>query len=83
MSHSRWREEAGLPPLPRVLTVDETARALRISRTSAYEAVRTGEIPSVRIGRRILVPSEVLECMLRTGLDGERAANLVQSGFRK
>lgn len=41
---------------PVVLTVEEAAELLRISRGSAYEAVRTGEIPSIRINRRILVP---------------------------
>lgn len=37
-------------------TVDEAADLLGISRALAYEAVRRGEIPSLRIGRRILVP---------------------------
>ena len=43
-----------------VLTVEETAELLRISRGSAYEAVRAGDIPSIRIGRRILVPRQLL-----------------------
>jgi excisionase family DNA binding protein len=42
--------------LPDVLTVEETARLLRISRGLALAGVRSGDIPSVRIGRRILVP---------------------------
>jgi excisionase family DNA binding protein len=46
------------------LTVEEAASALGISRASAYEAVRVGEIPSVRIGRRILVPQSALQRML-------------------
>lgn len=46
--------------LPAVLTVLETARMLRISRTLAYEGIARGEIPSVRIGRRILVPTHRL-----------------------
>jgi excisionase family DNA binding protein len=41
--------------LPDVLTVPEVAKVLRISRNRAYEAVRTGAIPSVRLGRRVLV----------------------------
>jgi excisionase family DNA binding protein len=49
---------------PKVLTVPETARLLRISRGSAYEAVRRGEIPAVRVGRRLLVPRVALEAML-------------------
>lgn len=38
------------------LTVEETAAVLGISRAHAYESVRRGEIPHVRMGRRILVP---------------------------
>ena len=38
------------------MTVDEAARILGIGRNSAYEAVRRNQIPSIRIGRRILIP---------------------------
>jgi excisionase family DNA binding protein len=38
------------------LTVSEVAGVLGISRTKAYEAVAAGSIPSVKIGRRLLVP---------------------------
>lgn len=36
--------------------VETAGRALGLSRASAYSAVRTGELPSVRLGRRVLVP---------------------------
>ena len=48
----------------KTLTVDETASALGISRNAAYEGVRRGEIPSIRVGRRLLVPRPALERML-------------------
>jgi len=38
------------------LTVEEAASALGISRSFAYEAIAKGEIPCIRIGKRILVP---------------------------
>lgn len=47
-----------------VLTVDEAAAYLRISRGLAFAAVRDGSLPSVRIGRRILIPRRQLEAML-------------------
>ena len=47
-----------------VMTVEEAAVILRISRNGAYEAVKRGEIPSIRIGRRILVPRIAFEKML-------------------
>ncbi len=46
------------------ITVDEVARRLGISRGLAYEAVRRGEIPSISVGKRILVPRVALERML-------------------
>jgi len=46
------------------LTVEEVAATLGISRAFAYEAVRRGEIPSIRIGRRVLVPRAALEKLI-------------------
>ncbi len=45
-------------------SVEEVAAALGISRTSAYLAAQRGEIPSVVIGRRRLVPRVALEQLL-------------------
>ena len=46
------------------MTVCEAATALGIGRKSAYQAVNRGEIPSIRVGGRILVPIVALEKML-------------------
>ncbi len=48
-------------------SVPEAAKRLGICRESAYVAVRNGEIPSIKIGGKILVPIEALEKMLETG----------------
>lgn len=45
-------------------TVPEAAKRLGISRNGAYEAVRRGDIPSIRIGNRVLVLAVPLERML-------------------
>jgi excisionase family DNA binding protein len=50
--------------LPPILTVEQTAEVLGISRGLAFAAVRAGEIPHVRIGRRILVPRDALRSLL-------------------
>jgi excisionase family DNA binding protein len=47
------------------MTVEEAGRLLGIGRSQAYEAARRGELPSIRIGRRILVPVVAFEEMLR------------------
>jgi len=51
-------------PERRVVTLNEAALILRISRGSAYEAAKRNEIPTIRIGRRLLVPLAALERML-------------------
>lgn len=43
-----------------VLTAGETARLLRLSKTTVYDQIRQGSIPSIRIGKRILIPRAAL-----------------------
>lgn len=42
------------------LTVQETAELLGVGRSCAYDAVRRGDIPTVRLGRRLVVPVPAL-----------------------
>ena len=55
------------------ITVEEAAEVLGVSRGLAYEAVRTGDLPALRIGRRVLIPvPQFLSLLGRsngTGLD--------------
>ena len=46
------------------LTVEEAAAVLGIGRNSAYQAVASGQLPVIRIGRRLLVPRAALERLL-------------------
>jgi len=45
-------------------SLSEAAEVLGIGLTKAYEAVRDGTIPSIRIGRKFLIPRRVLQQML-------------------
>jgi len=48
--------------LPTFLTVEEVAEILRLKRSTAYEFVRQGVIPSIRLGHFIRVPkARILE----------------------
>ena len=51
----------------RTYTVPEAARILGIGRNAGYEAVRTHQIPSIRIGKRILVPAAALDRLAADG----------------
>jgi len=49
---------------PIVYSLDEARKLLKISRGLIYVAIHTGRIPSIRIGRRILIPRSGLERLL-------------------
>ena len=49
-------------------SVDEAARLLGLGRSSMYELVNRGELPVVRVGRRILIPTASLAAFLGTDL---------------
>jgi excisionase family DNA binding protein len=64
-----------------MLTVEEAARVLRISRSRAYEAAATfqrteGEdgLPVIRIGRSLRVPKRALLAWIDDQLGGTHAA---------
>ena len=46
--------------VPLLYRVDEAAAALRLSRSSVYELIRSGQLSSVKQGRRRLVPVTAL-----------------------
>lgn len=46
------------------ISVEEAGRLLGIGRSAAYEAIRRGEIPHLRIGRRYRVPVPRLLALL-------------------
>ena len=50
--------------LPLVMTVQEAARVLRLKRSTAYELVRQGVIPSFKIGRHIRVSRAEIEKLI-------------------
>jgi excisionase family DNA binding protein len=60
MTH-RTTQPAGRPA---TLSITEAAAVLGIGRTLAYELARTGELPTLRLGRRLVVPRHALERML-------------------
>ena len=51
-------EEVSIP-------VEVAGEALGVGRSAAYSAIRNGEIPSIRIGRRITVPTAAIRRMLQ------------------
>ena len=57
-----------LDELPPTLTVPEVANLVGLSLSAAYEAVRQGRIPAIRVSeRRIVVPTAPLLKLLGIG----------------
>ncbi len=55
------------------ISIDEAAVRLGISRHSAYQAAANGELPTLRLGRRLLVRRAAFERLLAEGADAARA----------
>ncbi|ROT25615.1 helix-turn-helix domain-containing protein [Micromonospora sp. HM5-17] len=49
------------PLMPRVLRVEEAARALGIGRSLAYDLIRSGRLRSIKIGSRRLIPVSAID----------------------
>jgi excisionase family DNA binding protein len=54
--------------VPETISIDEAAVLLSVARNTAYAAAKRGEIPTIKIGRRMLVPREQIEKMLSEGV---------------
>ena len=57
-------EAPAAPPERATMTVPEAATLLGLSESATYEAVTRGEIPAVKIGRRVLVVRDRLIALL-------------------
>jgi excisionase family DNA binding protein len=55
--------EAG--PRRLTLTVEEAGQLLGVSRSYAYELVRQGALPCMRLGRRIVIPVRALDALIK------------------
>jgi excisionase family DNA binding protein len=68
------------------LTVEEAGRLLGISRGAAYRAAACGQIPTIRVGRRLLVPTARLHQLLglsdhhNSGVDPAEGETAVGAG---
>ena len=68
-----------LPPLPEpqdepTIGVVLAGRYLGLSRSGSYDAAKRGDIPTIKVGHRILVPTASYRRMLGIDADGGNAA---------
>ena len=58
----------------RTITIDEAARELGLSRNAAYDAAKRGDLPTIKMGRRLLVPRVPFEALLNPALPKREVA---------
>jgi excisionase family DNA binding protein len=63
---------------PLTLTVEQAGRLLGIGRSTAYEIVASGDLPSIRLRRRIVIPTARLA--ERLGVDTEDIWRTIERG---
>ena len=66
------RAMEGLEELPRLITVEEASKLLGMSRSAGYRAAANGQIPTLRLGRRLVVPTPRFLRMLGAMEEGAR-----------
>lgn len=55
---------------PRLLTIAEAAATLRLHRTTVERTIRRGELACVRLGRRVLIERQVIDCYIEERREG-------------
>lgn len=55
-------------------SVDQASAILGVSKSKLYESLRSGELRGVQIGRRVVIPSDVLEELIGPLVVGERSS---------
>jgi excisionase family DNA binding protein len=59
--------------LPIMLNADQVAQVLGISRAGAYQLMHSKDFPTLRIGKRMVVPKEMLSKWLEEKLKSKEA----------
>ncbi|MQF70456.1 helix-turn-helix domain-containing protein [SAR202 cluster bacterium AD-812-D07_MRT_10900m] len=86
MLMAKCRKGSGVATERLAYTPEQTRRLLGLGRTTMYNRIADGTIPSVRIGSRILIPKRALEQLLNdtvskgTSVNREEAEVHAQSG---
>ena len=68
------------PPRPLTYSIVQAGKLIGLSRNASYAAAKSGDIPTVRIGRLLLVPKKPFLAMFGIREESEIAA---QAGVRQ
>ncbi|MDR2662722.1 MAG: excisionase family DNA-binding protein [Treponema sp.] len=60
--------------MPQFYSVAQAAKALNVVPLTVYRRTATGEIPSTRMGRKVLIPAAYIENLVTQTMSGARHA---------
>jgi len=66
--HGGWHDDADPDSSPLAFCVEEAARMIGVSRATLYVLISTGDLRTIKIRKRRLVPREALLDLLATGV---------------
>jgi excisionase family DNA binding protein len=66
------QEMPELTELPPTMSVEQAAKLLGVSRSAAYRAAASGQLPTLAFGRRLRVPTAPLLKMLGVSFEENR-----------
>ena len=52
--------------LPLALNVDQVMKALGLNRNTVYEMIRSGQLGSIRVGHKYIIPKDSLVALLQS-----------------
>ena len=61
---NQWKRLLNRNPKCATVSVEIAGAVLGLSRASAYGLAKSGDLPTIRMGRRLLVPKAALEKLL-------------------
>jgi excisionase family DNA binding protein len=58
--------------MPRLIPINQAARELSVSTDTIRRLIRAKRIPSVRVARRVMIPTEAIERVARKGTNNQK-----------
>jgi excisionase family DNA binding protein len=66
------RRHGGSMDLKLLLSPDEACKALSVKRSTLFDLLKTGEIPSIKVGRLRRIPAEWLRVWVQKQVEEQR-----------
>ena len=69
---NQTKDQMSLDELPDICTLEEFSKVFRVSRATAYRMAARGNIPCLRVGRRVIVSKEHLSRWINQSISCEK-----------